>query len=354
MTELEVASRGIGPGHPPYVIAEISANHRGSKAAAIELIHAAREAGADAVKFQHYTPGTITVECDHPDFRVGGGTLWDGRTLGDLYSEAMMPWEWTPDLVAEASRVGITWLSSPFDPSAVDFLVDLDVPAMKIASFEIVDIPLIRYAAATGRPLIISTGMASIAEIDSAVQAARDGGAQDLTLLRCNSGYPARPQEMDLRAIPQMAAMWGLPVGLSDHTLGVTAAVTATALGACIIEKHLTWRRSDGGPDAEFSAEPAELALLVSAVREAHEMLGTVRFGPSEREAASIKFRRSLRAVRSIAAGERITDANVRSVRPAGGLPPEAIEYVVGMTAARSIELGAPVAWSDLSGRDVD
>lgn len=334
------------------MIAEISANHRGSRQAAIELVHAAAEAGADAVKLQHFTPETITVDCDHPDFRVGGGTLWDGRTLADLYAEAMTPWEWTADLVQEASRVGVTWFSSPFDNSAVDFLDDLDVPALKIASFEIVDLPLIRYAAAKGRPLIISTGMATIAEIDAALRAARGGGAPSVALLRCNSGYPARPEEMDLRAVPAMAEMWRVPVGLSDHTVGPTAAVTAVALGACIIEKHFTLRRSEGGPDAEFSAEPHELAALVTAVREAHAMLGTVRFGPSTRESASARFRRSLRAVRPISAGEVITNDNVRSVRPAGGLPPEAIDAVLGRVAVRPIERGAPISWSDLGGAD--
>lgn len=350
MTRFEIAGTSISVAHPPYVIAEISANHRGSKAAAIELIHAAADAGADAVKFQHYTPQTITVECDHPDFRVGGGTLWDGRTLGGLYAEAMMPWEWTPDLVAEASRTGITWLSSPFDRTAVDFLDDLDVPALKIASFEIVDLPLIRYSASKGRPLILSTGMATIGEIDAAVRAAQEGGAPAVALLRCNSGYPANPGEMDLRAIPAMARMWDQPVGLSDHSIGATAAIAGVALGACIIEKHLTTRRSDGGPDAEFSAEPDELAALVASVREAHSMLGSVRFGPSERESTSIGFRRSLRAVQPIAAGDLITEENVRSVRPAGGLPPDHIDAVIGMTAIHPIELGAPVTWSDLSG----
>lgn len=350
MVEVTIAGRVVGPRRAPYVIAEISANHRGSKAAAIELIGAAREAGADAVKFQHFTPGTITVDSTHPDFRVAGGTIWDGRTLAGLYAEAMTPWEWTADLVEEASRAGITWFSSPFDESAVDFLDELDVPALKIASFEIVDTPLIRYAAAKGKPLIISTGMATVAEIDDAIRAAREGGAESIALLRCNSGYPARAEEMDLAAIPAMAATWQLPVGLSDHTLGTTAAVAAVALGACVVEKHLTLRRSDGGPDAEFSVEPGELASLVSAVHEAHSMLGDVRFGPSEREIASVELRRSLRAVRPIAAGDVITKSNVRSVRPAGGLAPEAIGAVLGMVAIRPIEVGAPISWSDLSG----
>jgi N-acetylneuraminate synthase len=346
-----IAGRLIGPGESPYVIAEISANHGGSKAAALELVHAAKAAGADAVKLQHYTPETITVRSDHPDFRVQGGTLWDGRQLADLYAEAMTPWDWTADLVALADELGITWFSSPFDRTAVDFLDELDVPAFKIASFEIIDLPLVRYAASKGRPLVISTGMATIDEIATATAAARDAGAASVSLLRCNSGYPARPAEMDLRAIPVMAELWGLPVGLSDHTIGATAAVTAVGLGACMIEKHITHRRADGGPDAAFSAEPDELAALVAAVREAHSMLGEVRFGPSERERASIAFRRSLRAVRPIAAGELLSEANVASVRPAGGLAPDLLDVVIGMTATRELAPGDPLTWDHLRAR---
>ena len=258
MRNMEIAGRLIGWDQPPYVIAELSANHLGHKSVAIDLIHAAHAAGADAVKFQHYTPETITVRSDHPDFRVSGGTLWDGKQLADLYAEAMTPWEWTADLADEAAKVGIQWFSSPFDPTAVTFLAQFAPPAYKIASFEIVDLPLIRSAAAIGRPLIISTGMATLGEIDAAALAARQGGAPSVALLRCNSCYPARPDEMDLRAIPVMTETWQVPVGLSDHTIGHTAAVVAVALGACIIEKHLTLRSSDGGLDVPFSAEPDE------------------------------------------------------------------------------------------------
>ena len=340
-----IAGREIGAGHVPYVIAEVSANHRGLLDAAIELVEAAAEAGADAVKFQHYTADTITVRSDHPDFEIRGGTLWDGRQLADLYADAMTPWEWTGDLAAAADAAGITWFSTPFDGSAIDFLVGHDVPAIKIASFEIVDLPLIRRAAATGRPLIISTGMATLDEIDDAVDAAGDAA---VALLRCNSGYPARAEEMDLRAIPAMYERWGVPIGLSDHTLGPTAAVAAVALGACIVEKHLTTRRSDGGPDAAFSAEPEELAELVVAVKETHAALGTERFGPSEREVVSRRFRRSLRAVRAIPAGATVTSADVRSVRPAGGLHPDEIGRVVGSVAGRDLAVGDPVTWDDL------
>lgn len=347
--ELNVDGRPIGAAHPPYVIAEISANHNGSKQAALELVEAAAEAGADAVKLQHYRPETITMRSDHPDFRVGGGTLWDGRQLFDLYSEAMTPWEWTDDLVAAARRRGISWFSSPFDPTAIEFLAGFDVPAFKIASFEIVDLPLIRAAAAHGKPLIISTGMATLGEIDAAVQAARDAGAKSIALLRCNSGYPASPSEMDLRAIPVMSDLWGLPVGLSDHTLGSTASITAVALGACIIEKHLIGARVDGGPDAAFSAEPHELAALIAAAREAHAALGSVRFGPTEREWASRNFRRSLRAARRILVGESITVDNVRSMRPAGGLAPDDLAGIVGYAATRNIEPGEPISWRDMT-----
>lgn len=348
MTGCAIDNRAVGEMSAPYVIAEISANHRSDKDAALELIRVAREAGADAVKLQHYTPDTITVRSEHADFRLRGGTLWDGRTLADLYAEAMMPWEWTADLAAEAAKVGISWFSTPFDPTAVDFLESFDVAAYKIASFEIVDLPLIRYTASKGKPVIISTGMATVAEIDAAVGAAREEGARSVILLRCNSGYPARPEEMDLRAIPTMAELWKVPVGLSDHTLGSTVAIAAVALGASVIEKHLTLRRSAGGPDAQFSAEPHELAQLVDAVREAHAALGTVRFGPSEGERASVAFRRSLRAVRPIAAGELLTTDNVRSIRPAGGLAPDLIETVLGMVAACDLEQGAPLSWPDL------
>ncbi len=342
----DIAGRAIGPDQPPYVIAEISANHRGSMEAAVELIHAAAEAGADAVKLQHYTPDTITVRSDHPDFEVRGGTLWDGRQLSDLYADAMTPWEWTDELAGAAGDAGITWFSTPFDATAIEFLSGYDVPAFKIASFEIVDLPLITAAAATGRPLIVSTGMATLDEIDAAVDAA-EGTA--LALMRCNSSYPAPADEMDLRAIPAMGERWGCPIGLSDHTIGSTAAIAAVALGACIVEKHVTLRRADGGPDAPFSAEPPELAELVAAVRETHEALGTVRFGPSPHEAASRALRRSVRAVRAVRAGATITAADVRSIRPAGGLPPAAIDRVVGAIAARDLAIGDPIGWDDLA-----
>jgi pseudaminic acid synthase len=330
-------------GKPVYVIAELSANHGGSKARALEVIHAAREAGADAVKFQHYTAETITVRSDHPDFRVSGGTLWDGRQLADLYAEAMTPWEWTADLVAEANKLGIDWLSSPFDNTAVDFLEQFNIATYKIASFELVDLPLIRYVASKGKPMIMSTGMSTLEEIDAAVRAAQNAGAPQVSVLRCNSTYPANSSEMDLAAIPAMIAKWGIPVGLSDHTMTSVTAISAVALGATIIEKHITIRRSDGGPDGAFSLEPHEFAAMIRDIREASSALGTARFGPSASEVNSLKFRRSLRAVTAIKAGDHFTEDNVRSVRPAGGLPPDDFSRVSGLKAKRDIAVGDPI-----------
>lgn len=343
-----IAGQPVGSEHPPYVIAEISGNHGGDLKVAVELIQAAKAAGADAVKFQHYKPETITVRSPHPDFRVKGGTLWDGTQLADLYARAMTPWEWTAELANAASEVGIAWFSSPFDTTAVDFLEQFDPPAYKVASFEIVDLPFIRYIAGCGRPVILSTGMATLSEIDAAVRAAQEAGAASVAVLRCNSGYPARTAEMDLAAIPVMAKAWGLPVGLSDHTLGHTAAVVAVALGACIVEKHITLRRNGEGPDDAFSAEPHEFRLLVNAVREGSEALGSIRFGPSAHERASLAFRRSIRAVLPLAKGDLVTTANVRSIRPAGGLTPDCLTSALGMVADRDIQIGEPITWRDL------
>lgn len=342
---VRLADREIGSGLQPFVIAEISANHNGSIEDAVALIHAAGVAGADAIKLQHYTPETITVRSGHPDFRITGGTLWDGRQLADLYADAMMPWEWTEELAAAAGEAGLIWFSSPFDRTAVDFLAARDVPAFKIASFELVDLPLIRYAASHGKPLVISTGMASLGEIDAAVDAAVDGGASGVVLLRCNSSYPAEPSEMDLAAIPVMREIWGVPVGLSDHTLSTTSAVAAVALGACVIEKHITLDRTRGGPDAAFSLEPAEFGELVATVGTTLAALGTPRFGPSRSELKSLAFRRSLRIVERVRAGEPFTSANVRSVRPAGGLLPDQLVHLMGLEAAVDLEVGDPVTW---------
>ena len=326
-----------------YVIAELSANHRGDKQLAFEIIRAAHKAGADAIKFQHYSPETITVRGNHSDLQVKGGTLWDGRQLSDLYAEAMTPWEWTGDLVAEAQKLGLDWLSSPFDTTAVDFLEQYKIPMYKIASFELVDLPLIRYVASKGKPMIMSTGMSTIDEIDRAVRAATESGAHSVSILRCNSTYPANSAEMDLAAIPKMLSEWSIPVGLSDHTLSPVTAIGAVALGATIIEKHLTLQRSNGGPDGAFSLEPTEFAALVRDIREVALARGSERFGPSKSEMSGLQFRRSLRAVADIKAGETITSNNVRSVRPAGGLMPDDFASIDGSIVSRDIAIGDPI-----------
>lgn len=336
----------IGSGRPTYLVAEISANHRQDYEEAVKLVRAAKEAGADAVKLQTLTPDTITLKSDAPVFRVGGGTLWDGRTLYDLYDETYMPWDWQPKLKDLADEVGLDLFSSPFDPTAVDFLEDMDVPAYKVASFEIVDIPLIQRMAKTRKPLIISTGMASLAEIRDAVRAARSAGARQIALLKCNSGYPAPPEEMNLATIPDMRKRFRLPVGLSDHTLGIGAAIAAVSLGACIIEKHFTLSRSVPGPDVAFSLEPAEFRMMVEGVRTAEKALGAPRYAPTPAEAKSRPFRRSLFVVKEMEKGELFTRDNVRSIRPANGLPPRELPKVLGRRARRPIPRGTPLRWS--------
>lgn len=345
-----IAGREIGPGRPVYVIAEMSANHCNDFAKAERIIAAARDAGADAVKIQTYTADTLTIDAPGELFRVRKGTLWEGRTLYDLYAEASTPWDWQPRLQAMVEAAGMHFFSTPFDDTAVDFLEGLAVPAYKIASFEIVDLPLIAKAAATGKPLIISTGMAGLAEIDEAVTAARRAGAGGVILLQCSSAYPAPPQSLNLRTIPHLAQAFGAPAGLSDHTLGLAAPVAAAALGACVIEKHLTLSRSEPGPDAAFSLEPAEFAQMVREVRFAQAALGEVRYGPAPEEQASLAFRRSLFVVRDVAAGEVFTPENVRSIRPAGGLSPKYLGEVLGRRAVRGAARGAPLTWDLIGG----
>ncbi len=346
----EIVGREIGEGRPVYVIAELSANHNGSLEQARRIVRAAAEAGADAIKLQTYTADTLTLDCADPVFQVGKGTIWEGRTLHDLYAEASMPWEWQPELQAEAARFGLDCFSSPFDDSAVDFLESLEMPAYKIASFELVDHGLIARVARTGKPVILSTGMATFEEIAEAVATFRAAGGSALALLKCNSGYPAPAGEMNLRTIPDMARQFAVPIGLSDHTLGTTAAVAAVTLGACIVEKHLTLSRAEPGPDSAFSLEPAEFASMVAAVREVGEALGNVSYGPRERERASTAFRRSLFAVEDIAPGEVLTRANVRSIRPAAGLAPKHLTALLGRAAVRSIPRGTPISWDDVGG----
>ena len=336
-------------GESVWVVAEISGNHNGDLGRALDLIRMAGEAGADAVKFQTYTADSLTIDADGAEFRIGAGSLWEGRRLHELYQEAATPYEWHDALFVEADRAGLVPFSTPFDAAAVDFLEQYDPLVHKIASFELVDLALVRHAAGTGRTLIMSTGMATVDEIDEAVRTALDGGAGGIVLLRCNSAYPAPVDQMDLHTMVDMAARWEVPVGLSDHSLGTTASVTSVALGACMIEKHVTLARSDGGPDAAFSLEPDELARLVVAVREAEASLGHVRYGPSPGEESSRVFRRSLFVVADIAEGEPFTEDNVRAIRPGHGLAPRHLPEVLGRTAARSVTRGTPMAW-DLVG----
>jgi len=350
--EFSIAGRAIGAGYPVYVIAELSANHRGDRGLAEELVHAAHEAGADAVKLQTYTADTITIDSDAPSFRPGAGSLWNGKALYGLYEEAYTPWDWQPGLKTLAESLGMHCFSSPFDPTAVEFLLAMDVPAFKVASFELVDLPLVRLMAATGLPLIMSTGMATAEEIDEALAAARGAGATQIALLKCSSAYPAPPEAMQLRAIPAMAARWGVPVGLSDHTPGELAAVAAVGAGACIVEKHLTAAGDDRSADAAFSLEPDGFRRMVEAIRYAEAALGGDAIGPTEAERESRRFRRSLFVVEDVAAGEPFTPANVRSIRPADGLHTRHYETVLGRSAARAIERGTPLAWDLVAGGD--
>ena len=345
MTPVAIAGRAIGPGHPPYVIAEMSGNHNGDIGRALALIEAARGVGADAVKLQTYTADTITIDHDGPGFVIEGG-LWHGRRLHELYQEAHTPWDWHPRLFEHARKLGITLFSSPFDPTAVAFLEGLDAPAYKVASFEIVDIALVRAMAATGKPLIVSTGLASTEEIAEAVAAARGAGDGGLILLHCTSGYPTPASQMHLRTMADLGARHDALVGLSDHSMGTAVSVAAVALGACVVEKHFTLARADGGPDAAFSLEPDELARLVADCRQAWEALGEVRYEEVEAEAASRDHRRSLYVVADVRKGELLTPRNVRSIRPGHGLPPKHLDAVLGRPAARDLKRGEPLDWS--------
>ena len=342
---IQIGRRRIGPGQPVYIVAELSANHNQDFERAKRIVHAAHKAGADAVKLQTYTADTITMRSDRECFRIRGGTLWDGRTLYDLYDEAHTPWEWQPKLKALCAELGMDLFSSAFDPSAVDFLEKMNVPVHKIASPELVDLSLIQKMAKTGKPLILSTGMATLEEIDEAIIAARAAGATQIALLRCTSSYPAPPEEMNLRSIPDMAQRFGLPVGLSDHTPGIAASIAAVALGASLIEKHLTLSRAEGGPDSAFSLEPEEFKSLVLAIRSAEESLGRVQYGPTPHEISTRSFRRSLFAVQDVRKGEMFTAENVRSIRPAEGLHPRHLSEVIGRSAACNIERGTPMSW---------
>lgn len=351
LSHIRIAKHSIGPGNPVYIVAELSANHNQDLQRAVSLIDAAKEAGADAIKLQTYTPDTITIRSDREMFQIRGGTLWDGRTLHDLYGEAFTPWEWHAELQQKALSCGMDFFSSPFDPSAIDFLEKLNVPAYKIASPELVDIPLIQKAAATGKPLIMSTGMATAEEIEEALASARAAGAREIALLKCTSAYPSPPQEMNLSMIPALAETFGVPVGLSDHSMGIAVPIAAVALGACIIEKHLTLSRAAKGPDSEFSLEPHEFKAMVDAVRTVERAIGIPEFRVGEKEKVSRAFRRSLFVVEDVKSGEVFTGKNVRSIRPANGLHTRYLADVLGQRAACDIERGTPLRWDLVAGK---
>ena len=342
---LTIAGRRVGAGHAPYIVCELSANHNGSLERALAMIDAAAATGADAIKIQTYTADSLTLACDRPEFRIAGGP-WNGRTLHDLYSEAGTPYEWHEALFARARARGIPLFSTPFDEAAVDLLAALGAPAFKIASFELVDLPLIVHAARHGKPMILSTGMAGLGEIGEAVAAARNGGAADVALLHCISAYPAPIEEANVATVPHLGAAFGCVTGLSDHSPGSAASIASIVLGGSIVEKHFTLARADGGPDAAFSLEPHEFKALVADCHSAWKAVGTVEYGVAESERGSLSFRRSLHAVRAITSGEALTRDNVRSIRPGHGLPPKHLASVLGRKAARDIAFGEPLAWT--------
>lgn len=345
---MKIGKHTIGGGNPVFVIAEMSANHNQDLAKAEAILRMVKDAGADAVKLQTYTPDTLTIDCDNEHFRIKG-TLWQGRSLYDLYGEAFTPWEWQPRLKAIADDLGLILFSSPFDVTAVDFLEGMGVPAYKVASFEIVDMPLLKKIASTRKPVIVSTGMASLAEIDEAVKTLRENGAGGIVLLKCTSAYPAPAEEANLRTIPHMAAAFGCPTGLSDHTLGSAVAVAAVALGACVVEKHFTLSRADGGPDGAFSMEPAEFKQMMADIRTVEKALGRVCYDLTEKEKGSFVFKRSLFVVEDIKAGDEFTTKSIRSIRPGYGLHPRYLKDILGRKAARDISKGTPMRW-DLIG----
>jgi pseudaminic acid synthase len=329
-----------------YIVAEISANHNGALDAALNLVHAAKECGADAVKIQTYTADTLTLDCDNDYFQISGGTLWDGKTLYQLYQEAYTPWEWHEAIFAEARKIGIDCFSTPFDETAVDFLEQFDPPCHKIASFELVHHPLLRKIASTGRPVILSTGMATLAEIASAVEILRNNGCEDLALLKCTSSYPAPPEEANLARIPHMALTFDCVAGLSDHTMGHAVPVAAVALGARVIEKHFCRSRNDPGPDSAFSLEPAEFKIMVDAIRVAEKAIGTVTYQRTEHESSGLTFRRSIFFSRDLPKGHQISTDDLRIIRPGYGLAPEWFDAIVGKILPEGARRGTPVQWS--------
>ncbi|SDK53575.1 N-acetylneuraminate synthase [Maridesulfovibrio ferrireducens] len=349
MSQVIINNRTIGTGHPTYIIAEMSANHNQNFDAAVELINIAKECGVDAIKIQTYTPDTITLDCDNEFFKIGKGTIWEGQTLHSLYGKAYTPWEWQPKLKKIADDLGLDFFSTPFDDSAVDFLEEMDVPVYKIASFELVDIPLIKKVAATGKPVIMSTGMGTLSEIDEAVSAFRQAGGTDLILLKCTSAYPAPPESMNLHTIMNMQETFGVPCGLSDHSLGIEIPITAVALGACVIEKHFIKSRADGGPDSSFSLEAEELKAMVVSIRNAEKALGKVQYQITEKEKAGRVFRKSIFACKDILKGESLSADNIKCVRPGYGLHTRHFEEIMGKKALNDIRLGTPISWDKLS-----
>jgi pseudaminic acid synthase len=344
---MRIDGKKIGKDFPPFIIAELSANHNGSIERALKIIEMAKVSGADAVKVQTYTANTLTINCDKEDFYIRGG-LWDGKTLFELYEEAHMPWDWHKPLFEYAREQGITIFSSPFDSTAVDLLEDLNAPAYKIASFELIDLPLIKYVASTGKPMILSTGMADVREIQEAIETAREGGCKELAILHCVSGYPAPVGDYNLRIIPDMAQRFNLVIGLSDHTMGNATAITSIAMGASIIEKHFTLDRNGGGPDDSFSLEPEELKRLCEDSKIAWESLGKVSYERKKSEKGNVLFRRSLYVVKDIKAGETITNENVKSIRPGFGMPPKFFAQIIGRVTLRDIDRGSPLSMKDL------
>lgn len=344
--EITIGNRKIGSNHPPFIIAEMSGNHNQSLERALEIVDAAAEAGAHALKLQTYTADTMTLNLHSGEFYINdSNSLWKGKSLYELYQEAYTPWEWHQTIFNRCRELGMLCFSTPFDATAIEFLEGMDVPAYKIASFENTDIQLIKKAASTGKPLIISTGMAEISELDETVRAARDAGCTQLVLLKCTSTYPATPDNTNIITIPHMKQLFNCQVGLSDHTMGIGASVASVALGATVIEKHLTLRRSDGGVDSTFSLEPSELKSLVVETERAWQSLGQVSYGPSEKEKASMIFRRSLYIAKDIKAGETITSKHVKAIRPGYGLPPKFIELLIGKKARIDVKQGTPMSW---------
>lgn len=344
----------VGDDEPCWIVAEMSANHQQDFDKALAIIHAAAASGADAIKLQTYTADTITIDSREDLFQIGKESTWAGRNLYELYQEAYTPWEWHPELKRIAEEKGLACFSSPFDKTAVDFLDGLSVPAFKIASFELVDLPLIRYAAQKGKPMILSTGMASLPEIEEAVECVRTTGNEQIILLKCVSAYPAPPEEMNLRTLVDLRERFQCPVGLSDHTLGPEAALAAVVLGARVIEKHFILSRKDGGPDASFSIEPDEFERMVKSIRKVERALGEVSYEPTEKELVNKQFRRSLFAFKAIRKGETFNEENIRSIRPAAGLPPKHYEDILGKKAACAIEAGCPLAWHHVEMNSTD